>query len=209
MSPLASHAALASGWGMHVALALAAVQAAAVGMIVWGAVRPGWTRVFAPIATAALLAALVLGATRSPADGLATAAGATHALLYCGLLALFSHTLLPGHVSLVTQIARRMNSIFHDGMYEYTRHVTAAWSVFFAAQLLVSASLLLTNEGWWAFYVSTLHMPLVVLMAVGEYAVRRRRFRGKKLTGLLDTIRAATHAMDTHSPPDAPRSTNA
>lgn len=110
---------------------------------------------------------------------------------------------------MVTQIAQRMNSIFHDGMYEYTRSVTAAWSVFFAGQLLVSATLLLTNEAWWAFYVSTLHMPLVVLMAVGEYLVRRRRFRGKKLTGLLDTIRAATHAMDTHSPPDAPRSTSA
>ena len=206
---MASHAALASGWGLGAALALAAVQAVAVGTVVWGALRPGWARATAPLVTAALLAALVWGATRSPADGLATAAGATHALLYTGLLVLFSHTLLPGQVALVTRIAVRMNSIFHDGMLVYTRSVTAAWSVFFAGQLLVSAALLLVNEVWWAFYVSTLHMPLVVLMAVSEYAVRRWRFRGKKLTGLLDTIRAATHAMDAHSPPDAPRSTSA
>ena len=209
VSPLASHVALASGWGLHVALALAAVQAGAVGLIIWESVRPGWARLLAPVATVLLLSALTWGTAQSPAEGLAAAAGTSHALFYCGLLALFGHTLLPGHVPLVTRIAHRVNTVFHDGMEAYTRSVTVAWSVFFAAQLLVSAGLLLTNEGWWAFYVSTLHMPLVILMAVGEYAVRRSRFRGKRVTSLLNTIRAAGHAMNTHSPPEAPRSTSA
>ncbi len=193
LSPLASHAALASGLGLRMALGLAALQAAAVGVVLWDALGPGQARFLAPLASLAMMAALALGAMRSAQLGLLASAGASHALLYCALLGLFGHTLLPGRVPLVTQLALRLNPAFHDGMRGYTRAVTVAWCLFFATQLTASAMLLLLapKQGW-GFYVSTLHLPLVVVMAGCEYAVRCRRFRGQPMTGFTASLRGVT-----------------
>lgn len=189
LAPLASHAALASGWGLHAALMLAAIQAVGVGVLLWGALRPGQTRAVAPAASVVLLAALALGASHSPADGLAALAGALHALIYAGLLWLFGHTLLPGRVALVTRIAIRINPWYHDGMQGYTRAVTVAWCVFFAGQLGASALLGVARPDWWRFFVGTLHAPLVLAMATGEYAVRRRCFPEESAVSVLDSLR--------------------
>jgi len=196
-SPFVSHMALATGAGAGVALPLAGVQALAAGLLLWGAGQR-WLAVLGP---AALLGALWLGARHSAADGLLAGAGVSHALLYGALLAGFGVTLLPGRVPLVTAIARRLNPNFHAGMEGYTRGVTAAWCGFFAGQIVVSALLLwLAPVSVWGLFVTILNLPLVVLMALVEYAVRRRRFPGEARTPLLATIRVVRSRLTGAAP---------
>src|SRR5258708_8606523 len=68
-------------------------------------------------------------------------AGAPHAAIYAFLLWLFGRTLLPGREALITGVARRFHGSLAPNMETYTRPLTSAWSVFSAAQLLVSALL--------------------------------------------------------------------
>lgn len=191
LAPLAAHAAMATGWGLRGALALAGVQAVGLGLLLWDAARPPW-RWAAPLVTLAMLAALAWGAARSAADGLAAGGGVSHAMVYSALLLLFGHSLASGQEPLVTRLAQRINPWFTDAIRPYTRGVTVAWCVFFAGQLAASALLAAVRPEWWRFFTSTLHVPLVFLMMAAEFAVRRRVLRGHRSPGLLDTMRAAT-----------------
>ena len=186
-SPLASHAALASGRGQWLALLLAAGQAVAGGVVLWGVL--GRWRLWAPLVSAVLLLGLALGAGRSADTGLLAAAGLGHAMLYAALLGLFASSLRPGQTALITRLARRLNPAFHAGMVPYTQGVTAAWCVFFTGQLAGSAVLLASAPGWWPGFVTTWHAPMAAAAMLGEFAVRRWRFRHERYTGLLDTIR--------------------
>ena len=188
-SPFVSHAALATGWGLAAALPLAALQAVAVGVVLWGALPSGPWRALAMSAPAVLLLALGLGAGRSPEDGLLAAAGLSHAMLYAGLLTLFGSSLLAGRTPLVTWFARRLNTAFHSGMEGYTRAVTVAWCLFFAGQIVVSATLAILAPEVWRVFAMLLNLPLVVLMALVEYGVRRWRFRDVPHTPLLAMLR--------------------
>lgn len=214
LSPVASHAALALGQGYGVAqglaLALAALQAVAAGLWVGGALRRA--RWLGGGVTAALLLGLAWGGWHSAATGLLAVAGLSHALLYTALLLLFAGTLRRGRESLVTGLARRINPGFHAGMVPYTRGVTWAWCGFFVLQLLASAVLL---AGWpplWRAFVTTVHAPLVLLMAGAEFAVRRWRWRHEPHTGLLDTVRGVrrlSRAWRSAGPGDAAAATAA
>ncbi len=174
-SALGSHAALAHGWH-GAALALAALQAVAVGRVLGGTV-PRRLRGLGLGVAVLLLTVLFLGARQSPAAGLLAMAGASHALLYAGLLALFTSTLRRGRMPLVTGMARRLNPAFHGAMEGYTRKVTMAWSAFFAGQLAASG-LLLAAPAWWPGFVGLPNVLLVVAMAAAERVVRGLRFPG-------------------------------
>lgn len=186
-SPFVSHMALATGVGLRLALPLAAVQAVAAGVVLWEA-GPRW-RLAAVLGPGLLLGALALGSALSSADGLLAAAGLSHAMLYAGLLTLFGATMLPGRTPLVTVLARRVNPFFHPGMEGYTRAVTLAWCGFFAMQIVLSAALLLLAPVAWQPFVTVLNLPLTILMAVAEYAVRRWRFRNEPHPTALAMIR--------------------
>jgi len=188
-SPFASHAALATGWGMAAALPLAALQAVVVGVVLRRALQPGRWRGLAVLAPAALLLALGAGAWRSAADGLLAAAGLSHAMLYAGLLIVFGASLLPGRTPLATRLAQRLNPAFHCGMQRYTRMVTIAWCLFFAGQLVASAVLATVAPDAWRMFVTVLNLPLAVLMALAEYGARCWRFRNEPHTTLLAMVR--------------------
>ena len=197
---LGSHAALASG-AAGVAVALAAVQALAVGRVLWAAL-PSRPRALGPLAAVALLLALGLGARGSAAAGLRAVEGVSHALIYAGLLALFGMTLRRGQVPLVTGLAQRLNPAFHPGMEGYTRAVTAAWCAFFAGRLAASAALLLLAPGWWAWLAGAPGAVLVLAMAAGERTVRGRRFPGMAHVPVRTVIRGvrATIAANAAGP---------
>jgi uncharacterized membrane protein len=199
-SPLASHLALAGGWGVA-ALPLAALQAVAAGLLLWGTL-PGRLRALAVMAPLLLVMALGAGTWRSPAAGLLATAGLSHAMLYAGLLTLFGASLSAGRTPLVTRLAQRINPAFHSGMEGYTRAVTIAWCLFFAGQVIVSAALLALAPEAWRLFVTVLNLPLAVLMALAEYAVRCWRFRNESHTTLLATIRGvrASTARRTSGP---------
>lgn len=104
--------------------------------------------------------------------------GTLHTLIYSALLVAFARTLRPGHEALVTRLARQMRGPLPPDVQTYSRGVTWAWTLFCAAQLLTSALLhQFARHQDWAFFVNRLNLPLLALMAIGEYTIRRLRFR--------------------------------
>lgn len=186
-SPLATHLAVTTGRGLLPAATLAVVQAgvgAAALPALLGKARSRWMPLL-------LLAALAWSAGRLLGHGLLAAAGLSHLAAFGGLLALFAATLLPGRTPLVTRLAERLDPGFHPGMAGYTRAVTYAWCLFFAGQLLASLLLLLfAPAAAWSLFVNVLDVVFVALMFLGEYGVRRLRFRGHRHVPLPALVRA-------------------
>jgi uncharacterized membrane protein len=105
--------------------------------------------------------------------GLVTFSALAYWSIYISLLATFGLTLLRGREALITAITRRMQGSMREDVARYTRKVTIAWTLFFAAQLLLSIGLLLFAPlVIWSFFVNVLDLPMVALMFAAEYAVR-------------------------------------
>jgi uncharacterized membrane protein len=168
---------------------LGVLQAIAVGIIIAGIGGRRYKHL-GLLTSGFMLAVIAAGLTRSPEQGLWVAAGTAHALLYGALLVLFVSTLLPGRTDLITRVARRLNPNFHAGMRYYTWRVTVAWCGFFAAQLVASALLSrFAPAGWWLLFVNGGQLPLVAIMFLGEYGIRRRLFPGAESTNLATMVR--------------------
>jgi len=93
-----------------------------------------------------------------------------------GLLAIyFGRTLRPGEVPLVTRIARAVLPSMSPAVAQYSRGVTMAWTVFFITMMLLSVGLYFgSSTAVWSTFATLVSGPLVVLMFVLEFAVRRR-----------------------------------
>jgi uncharacterized membrane protein len=87
-------------------------------------------------------------------------------------------------------------------MEAYTRKLTIAWCVFFAAQLAGSAVLL--HLGWlegWSLFINVLNLPLCGLMFVADYLYRVVRYRDWPQSSIANVIRAyARDRASTASP---------
>jgi uncharacterized membrane protein len=108
-----------------------------------------------------------------------------------GLLAFgFARSLRPGHTALCTQFADKLHGPLTRREVLYTRQVTAAWALLFAAitaanvALYVSAPLCL-----WSAFVNFATLPLAAAMFGGEYAVRRRVLPQTNRSSILATVR--------------------
>jgi uncharacterized membrane protein len=123
--------------------------------------------------------------------GLAAAYGLPHAAIYLFLLWLFGRTLLPGREPLVTGLARSVRGALPPHQEVYTRGVTVAWCVFFAAQVAVSALLfLLAPLDAWSLFINVLNLPLLVLMFAAEYLYRTVRHPGDDRTTIVGALQA-------------------
>jgi len=112
----------------------------------------------------------------------------------CGVYALlsftFARTLMRGRTPLCTHWAHLVHGPLPPAVARYTRNTTAAWALFFA--LIACASLLLYQYAplrLWSAFCNFFTMPLVVLMFLAEYAVRRKRLPATHRTGLLASVR--------------------
>lgn len=125
-----------------------------------------------------LLALLLAGATLYLLEqrghlGMVAAYGVPHAAANGFLLWWFGRTLRDGAEPLITRVARRVHGTLQPAIEAYTRQVTIAWCVFFAAQVTVSLALFLFAPlETWSLFVNVLNFPLVVLMFAGEYLAR-------------------------------------
>lgn len=191
-APLLTHAGPSLGQP-YGTTALAAAQALAAGTLL--AVSLPRHRWLGPALAAALLAALALGTRHAPATGRLAMDGTAHALLYAALLAIFASSMRPGRTSLVTIVASRVNPGFHAGMVPYTRAVNAAWCTLFAAELATSALLLATASPLWPRFVVLWHPLPLILLAIAESLIRRRRWRHDNPTSLRDTILGVRRLM--------------
>ena len=132
-----------------------------------------------------------------------------HWSLYAGLLGTFGLTLRRGHVPFITVMAQRLHGTLSDEMIRYTRGVTIAWTLFFAAQLLTSVGLFcFAPLTAWSTFVNLLDIPLVATMFAAEYACRLRVLRHPprhSLAMIFEMVRDCMHQpVNTSSPPSGP-----
>jgi uncharacterized membrane protein len=108
--------------------------------------------------------------------GLAAVSGMSHATAYLGLLWYFGRTLARGREPLITRFARSVHGTLRPGMERFTRNLTIAWCVFFAAQLIASALLFaFAALATWSLFVNLLNLPLLALMFAGQLVYRMVR----------------------------------
>ena len=112
----------------------------------------------------------------------------------------FGMSLRPGRVSLCTLLADKVHGPLSAAEVVYTRRVTAAWTLFFAAIAAITVSLYsfapLRN---WSLFANFCVAPLVGLMFVAEYAVRRRVLPQVDSRGILAAVRVY-FASSRHAP---------
>jgi len=107
----------------------------------------------------------------------------------------FGRTLTAGRQPLCTRLAHAVHAEVTPQHEIYTRQVTIAWTVFFAAMALVSALLFfLAPLAAWSVFANFLTLPLVALMFVAEYWVRRWALPDMRHMRILDAVRAFTNA---------------
>ncbi|HEU0201963.1 MAG TPA: hypothetical protein VFR86_16220 [Burkholderiaceae bacterium] len=113
------------------------------------------------------------------------------------LAAAFGFSLRRGHMPMIARVAANvMGSAAIKGRYAaYLRGVTIAWTVFFLVMAAISAALAaLAPFAWWSLFANVLSWPIVGLMFIAEYAVRRVGFRDLPAHTPLQTL-AATLAL--------------
>jgi uncharacterized membrane protein len=116
------------------------------------------------------------------------------------LLVTFGKTLLPGHKALCVHFAEIINGgalpIDHE---RYAYNVTIAWVIFFALMILASSLLFfLTPLANWSFFVNFLTLPLVALMFIAEFMVRRQVLTDLPEGNVLDAVRAYLNSKSAH-----------
>ncbi len=103
----------------------------------------------------------------------------------------FGRTLIAGRQPLCTRFAEAVHAPLTPQHEIYARQVTVAWTLFFAAMALVSIVLFfLAPLAIWSIFANFLTLPLVVLMFIAEYGVRRWMLPDLRHTHILDAVRA-------------------
>jgi len=102
----------------------------------------------------------------------------------------FGRSLLNNRVPLCTELADRVHGPLSALELRYTRKVTVAWALFFLLNL--AATFLLYRFAplrIWSLFVNFCSLPLILLMFVAEYLVRRRVLPQVRRGGLIATLR--------------------
>ena len=117
----------------------------------------------------------------------------------------FGRTLVGGSEPLCTRFARIIHGTLAPDVVRYTRHVTLAWTIFFAALFVLSCALYFGQlVAAWSFLANIASPVLVAAMFVVEYAVRLRVLPNHERISILGGIRAfSQHVAARRSP--APR----
>lgn len=157
------------------------------------------TRLLRLAALAAFAALLALGShwliTHAESAGYTQAVHwlflAQHAGVHAALGAGFALTLRPGQVPLISRLAERVHGHLTPAMAHYTRQVTLAWVLYFAAMTLSSVGLYVAGcITAWSLLVNA-GTPLATLaMFVGEYGLRYRLHPEFERVGLAESVRA-------------------
>lgn len=92
------------------------------------------------------------------------------------LMMTFGRTLLHGRKPLCVHFAEMINGEALSAQHaRYAHKVTVAWVIFFAMMIVISSVLyFVTPLTTWSFFVNFLTLPLVALMFIAEFIVRRR-----------------------------------
>lgn len=111
--------------------------------------------------------------------------------LYLILFATFGRTLLANRQPLCTRFAEALYGPVSPQHARYTRRVTFAWALFFAVMAQISTLLFFFAPlADWSIFANFLTLPLVGLMFLVEYAVRRIVLPDTGHMRFFDAIRA-------------------
>ena len=184
----------ASPW--NVVLVLAPMLVA----IAFGAWRAG-QRPLAVLAALAVAALFAQAGLRTPLPP-ALLYLAQHAGVNLFLAVGFGGTLRQGHRPLITTLASRVHGQrFTPAMAAYTRKLTAAWTLYFVAMVLLSLALYAwASFDTWAVFANLLTPLAVAAMFGGEYLLRYRLHPEFERSTMAQAIRSY---MD-NSKPAAP-----
>lgn len=159
--------------------------------------RPAWQRVASWLPTVLLLAVLVL-AWDQLLRNFRLMYLTEHVAIHVGLCGVFARSLLPGRTPLCTEMA----SWVHEDMESprlrwYTRQVTKAWALFFAAMAFCSIMVYLTfAPSTWTTFSAVVGPVLTGAMFVAENAARNFFLPPRDRVGLAGTWRAVRARLD-------------
>lgn len=120
-----------------------------------------------------------------------------HAGSYALLAIVFGRTLRAGSEPIATRVVRIVLKSVPAEVSRYTRGVTLAWTVLFAAIAGVSVMLFFASStAVWSAFANLVSGPMVAAMFVGEYLVRCRVVPKRYRATLGETI-AAFRALST------------
>jgi uncharacterized membrane protein len=110
---------------------------------------------------------------------------------FYSLMALsFGQSLLGDRVALCTQLADKVHGPLTSQEVFYTRRVTAAWALFFVLITVVTLGLFVFAPlRTWSLFANFCVVPLIGLMFVAEYVVRRRVLPQVQRQGILAAVR--------------------
>lgn len=125
-----------------------------------------------------------------------------HVCTNLALCWVFGHTLAAGREPLVTRFARIVRrGDMPPEVLSFTRGVTLAWTLFFAGTAVVSALLYaVVSVKAWSVFSNLLNSPLIGLMFVGEYALRRHKLRHIRHSPLMDSVQAFRQGWSVSDP---------
>ncbi len=114
-----------------------------------------------------------------------------HVGLQLILFMTFGRTLIAGRQPLCARFAKAVHALVTPQHEIYARHATIAWTLFFAAMALASTLLFfLAPLATWSVFANFLTLPLVALMFIAEYWVRRWVLPDMQHARILDAVRA-------------------
>ena len=107
-------------------------------------------------------------------------------LLLCSV---FARTLGPSRTPLVSRLSLLVHGSLSPFLVRYTRRVTQVWAALFGAMAIASVLLfLVAGVRVWALYANVLAWPIMILVFVGEYLVRRVVVPPEERTGFLQVV---------------------
>jgi len=146
------------------------------------------------LAFCALLAAALVAVVRGGAVDINRLYVLQHAGIHLALAATFGATLRRGATPLITAAAARIHRNFTPAMRAYTRRLTALWTAYFVAMIVLSATLyLLAPWSWWSLFCNVATPLSALALFVGEYVwrgVRHPDFEPVTLAGMARAFRA-------------------
>jgi uncharacterized membrane protein len=109
---------------------------------------------------------------------------------YSLMAASFAQSLRGGNVALCTRLADKVHGPLTPQEVLYTRRVTAAWALFFVAITATTLGFFVFAPlRIWSLFANFCVVPLMGLMFVAEYAVRRRVLPQVQRKGILAAVR--------------------
>jgi uncharacterized membrane protein len=109
---------------------------------------------------------------------------------YSLMAASFGQSLRAGNVALCTRLADKVHGPLTPQEVLYTRRVTAAWALFFVAITATTLGFFVFAPlRIWSLFANFCVVPLMGVMFVAEYAVRRRVLPQVQRKGILAAVR--------------------